>query len=265
MRFGRAVHRQGILIRALQRSAGPRSIGSVTSDPTARDLLERRLGRKLMPGETAEGPGHLHVQRPAQVEMPAPAAAELKASERRRRQVEEFSLTPRQVKDHLDSVVVSQDNAKMALAVAICDHYNFVRRCLQEPEVAERHHLKPNIMLLGPSGVGKTHLIRAAAELLNVPFVRADATRFSATGYAGADVDDLVRSLLPAADGDATLAEYGERLDSLYEYSQNCAGAIARRALLPRVCAARVPSQASCTWTRWTNWQSHRLGRAAEA
>ena len=69
--------------------------------------------------------------------------------------------------------------------------------------------MKPNVLLLGPSGSGKTHLMRALSKLLGVPFVRCDATKFSATGYVGGDVEDVVRALLPAADHDATIAEFG--------------------------------------------------------
>jgi len=84
----------------------------------------------------------------------------------------------------VDKHVISQESAKRALSVAVCDHYNFVRRCLATPSVAEQHHLKPNVLLMGPSGSGKTHLLRALTKLLRVPFVKADATKFSATGYA---------------------------------------------------------------------------------
>jgi len=77
------------------------------------------------------------------------------------------------------------------------------------------------MLLLGPTGVGKTHLVRALASLIGVPFVRADATRFSSTGYVGADVEDVVRSLVPAAGGDATMAEFGivyvDEVDKLAE------------------------------------------------
>jgi hypothetical protein len=120
-----------------------------------------------------------------------------------------FRLTPREVKHHLDEHVISQDAAKRALAVAVCDHYNFARACLADPQLGNAHHVKPNILLLGPSGSGKTHLMRALARLLGVPFAKADATKFSATGYVGGDVDDLVRSLVPQAGGDVSLAEFG--------------------------------------------------------
>uniref|UniRef100_A0A7S4EX90 AAA+ ATPase domain-containing protein n=1 Tax=Chrysotila carterae TaxID=13221 RepID=A0A7S4EX90_CHRCT len=154
------------------------------------------------------------------------AAIEAHAAQRaqtaaRLRAVTEFSMTPRQVKAHLDKHVISQEEAKRALAVAVCDHYNFVKRCLAEPELDARHHVKPNVLLLGPSGSGKTHLMRALARMLGVPFAKADATKFSATGYVGADVDEVVRSLLGAARGDVAAAEFGivyvDEVDKLAE------------------------------------------------
>lgn len=93
----------------------------------------------------------------------------------------EFDMTPREVKAHLDEHVIAQEEAKRALSVAVCDHYNFVRRQLADPTLAEERS-KPNLLLLGPSGVGKTHLLRAVTKLLGVPFVTGDATKFSATG-----------------------------------------------------------------------------------
>ena len=143
------------------------------------------------------------------------------AVRRMRQAIREFKLVPREVKAHLDAHVIGQDAAKRALAVAVCDHYNFVRSCMASPELGERHHMKPNVLLLGPSGVGKTHLIRALARLLGVPFAKADATKFSATGYVGGDVDDIVRALLPAAHGEVSLAEFGivyvDEVDKLAE------------------------------------------------
>ena len=160
-------------------------------------------------------------QQPQQQTPPPPAAAAAKpvtGGPRRegastaaalRDAISGFDLTPRRVKAHLDEHVIAQETAKRALSVAVCDHYNFARQCIGSPEMAETHHVKPNVLLLGPSGVGKTHLMRALAKLLGVPFAKGDATKFSATGYVGGDVDDLVRSLVPAAGGDVPLAEYG--------------------------------------------------------
>ncbi|AHF93401.1 ATP-dependent protease Clp, ATPase subunit [Opitutaceae bacterium TAV1] len=120
-----------------------------------------------------------------------------------------FSLKPREIRDHLDRFVIQQAEAKKVLSVAICDHYNHVRQCLENPDLRERDYAKQNILVLGPTGVGKTYLMRNIARLIGVPFVKADATKFSETGYVGGDVDDIVRDLVKAADGDVELAQYG--------------------------------------------------------
>ncbi len=123
--------------------------------------------------------------------------------------IKEFSQKPRDVRDFLDRFVIKQDEAKKVLSVAICDHYNHVRQCLENPELNEKEYTKQNIILLGPTGVGKTYLVRCIAKLIGVPFVKADATKFSETGYVGHDVEDLVRDLVKLADGNTELAEYG--------------------------------------------------------
>ncbi len=124
--------------------------------------------------------------------------------------VRNFNMKPREIRDYLDRFVIRQDEAKKVLSVAICDHYNHVRQSLSEPEqMMAREYSKQNILLLGPTGVGKTYLMRNIARLVGVPFVKADATKFSETGYVGGDVDDLVRDLVKAADGNVELAEYG--------------------------------------------------------
>lgn len=125
------------------------------------------------------------------------------------RRIREFSMKPREIHEYLDRFVISQDEAKKVLSVAICDHYNHVRRCLEHPELREKDFAKHNILLLGPSGVGKTYLMRCIAKLIGVPFVKADATKFSETGYVGYDVEDIVRDLLKVAQNDDELAEYG--------------------------------------------------------
>ena len=100
------------------------------------------------------------------------------------------------------------------MAIAVCDHYyhvNLIRRLeAEDPKKAEDvEYSKGNVLILGPTGVGKTYLIKHIAELIGVPFVKADATKFSETGYVGGDVDDLVRDLVQRADGDVALAQYG--------------------------------------------------------
>jgi endopeptidase Clp ATP-binding regulatory subunit ClpX len=123
--------------------------------------------------------------------------------------IRNFNLKPREIRDYLNRFVIRQDEAKKVISVAICDHYNHVRQCLENPDLREKEHAKQNILLLGPTGVGKTYLLRCIAKLTGVPFVKADATKFSETGYVGGDVDDLVRDLVRAANGDIELAQYG--------------------------------------------------------
>ena len=126
----------------------------------------------------------------------------------------DFNYRPRDVKAHLDRFVIRQDEAKKVLSIAVCDHYNHAKNLArlerEDPEKAEEiEYSKQNVIVVGPTGVGKTYLIKHIAELIGVPFVKADATKFSETGYVGADVDDLVRELVRKADGDAQLAQYG--------------------------------------------------------
>ncbi len=126
----------------------------------------------------------------------------------------DFDLIPKQIKAHLDRFVIRQDEAKMALAIAVCDHYNhakYLRKLAEEDPAAARavEFAKQNVIIVGPTGVGKTYLVKHIAELVGVPFVKADATKFSETGYVGGDVDDLVRELVRKADGDVELAHYG--------------------------------------------------------
>jgi ATP-dependent Clp protease ATP-binding subunit ClpX len=118
-----------------------------------------------------------------------------------------FDYLPRDIKRYLDRFVVKQDNAKKVLATTICDHYNHIKRCSAKGPC--REYSKQNVIMLGPTGVGKTYLVRTIADLIGVPFVKADATKFSETGYVGGDVEDLVRELVHKADGNVRLAEYG--------------------------------------------------------
>src|SRR5213082_667285 len=125
-----------------------------------------------------------------------------------------FNFLPRDIKAHLDRFVIKQDEAKKVLSIAVCDHYNhanYLRRLEKEDaaRAEETEYAKQNVILVGPTGVGKTYLIKHIADLIKVPFVKADATKFSETGYVGGDVEDLVRELVQKADGDVNLAQFG--------------------------------------------------------
>jgi ATP-dependent Clp protease ATP-binding subunit ClpX len=146
---------------------------------------------------------------------PEPAAAEEEEKPEKTDQQEfEFNLLPRDIKAHLDRFVIKQDEAKKVLAIAVCDHYNhanYLRRLEKEDatRAQEIEYIKQNVILVGPTGVGKTYLIKHIADLIKVPFVKADATKFSETGYVGGDVEDLVRELVHKANGDVNLAQFG--------------------------------------------------------
>ena len=123
--------------------------------------------------------------------------------------IRNFDRRPKEIRDYLDRFVIKQEQAKRVLSVAVCDHYNHVRRCLSDKKAEHGEYVKPNVLLLGPTGVGKTFLMHNVAKLIGVPFVKADATKFSETGYVGYDVDDLVRDLVKSAEGDVELAQFG--------------------------------------------------------
>ncbi len=125
------------------------------------------------------------------------------------RRIREFRSKPREIRDYLNRFVIQQHEAKKVLSVAICDHYNHVRQCMDDPSLRAKEYAKQNIILLGPTGVGKTYLMRCIAKFIGVPFVKADATKFSETGYVGHDVEDVVRDLVKAANGNVDLAQYG--------------------------------------------------------
>ncbi|MBI5386583.1 MAG: AAA family ATPase [Verrucomicrobia bacterium] len=143
---------------------------------------------------------------------PAPAGTEPSGqgeSQRRKTTADDFAFQhkPQDVKAYLDRYVIKQDEAKKVLSVALCDHYHHVRLAFEGK--ATPNYTKQNIILVGPTGVGKTYLIRSIADLIGVPFVKGDATKFSETGYVGGDVEDLVRDLVRKADGDVARAQYG--------------------------------------------------------
>lgn len=108
------------------------------------------------------------------------------------------------IKDHLDQHVIGQDNAKIVLSVAIANHYKRIMH--PNPNLDLQ---KGNVLLIGPTGSGKTLLAKTAAKFLNVPFIIADATSLTEAGYVGDDVESMISMLLNAAGGNVALAEKG--------------------------------------------------------
>jgi ATP-dependent Clp protease ATP-binding subunit ClpX len=117
---------------------------------------------------------------------------------------EEIKYDPSDIKEYLDEHVIGQDNAKMVLSVAIANHY---KRITYPPKDLEIQ--KGNVLLIGPTGSGKTLLAKTVAKYLKVPFVVTDATSLTEAGYVGDDVESMISMLVNAAGGDPRLAERG--------------------------------------------------------
>jgi endopeptidase Clp ATP-binding regulatory subunit ClpX len=124
----------------------------------------------------------------------------------------QFDLKPEELEAFLNDYIIRQDQAKEILATKICTHFNRIK-FTEMTQGRNRYegvgHIKNNILMIGPTGVGKTYLIKLIAKKIGVPFVKGDATKFSETGYVGGDVEDLVRDLVYEANGDMELAQYG--------------------------------------------------------
>ena len=142
----------------------------------------------------------------------------------------QFDLKPQDLVDYLDQYIVKQTAAKDILATKICTHFNRIKHIQEAPDELNDMVgvIKNNVLMLGPTGVGKTYMVRLIAKKIGVPFVKGDATKFSETGYVGGDVEDLVRDLVKEADGDIELAQYGivyiDEIDKIAS-SQNLIGA----------------------------------------
>jgi endopeptidase Clp ATP-binding regulatory subunit ClpX len=123
-----------------------------------------------------------------------------------------FDLKPEELETFLNDYIIRQEDAKQILATKICTHFNRIKFA-ESIKGRDRYdgvgHIKNNILMVGPTGVGKTYLIKLIAKKIGVPFVKGDATKFSETGYVGGDVEDLVRDLVYEANGDIELAQYG--------------------------------------------------------
>ncbi len=130
-------------------------------------------------------------------------------------------LTPEEMKAFLDQYVIGQDEAKKVLSVAVYNHY---KRILAEQDLGVELQ-KSNILMLGPTGCGKTLLAQTLAKILNVPFAIADATALTEAGYVGEDVENILLKVIQAADGDIERAEHGiiyiDEIDKITRKSEN--------------------------------------------
>lgn len=133
---------------------------------------------------------------------------------------EEKNFDAYSIKAHLDEHVIGQDDAKIVLSVAISNHYKRINNPPKDLEIN-----KGNVLLVGPTGSGKTLLARSVAKYLNVPFVVADATNLTEAGYVGEDVESMISMLLTLADGDVRRAERGivfiDEIDKIARKSEN--------------------------------------------
>lgn len=130
-------------------------------------------------------------------------------------------LKPEEIKGFLDEYVIGQDEAKKVLSVAVYNHY---KRIMAEKDLGVELK-KSNILMLGPTGCGKTLLAQTLARILNVPFAIADATALTEAGYVGEDVENILLKIIQAADGDIERAEYGiiyiDEIDKITRKSEN--------------------------------------------
>lgn len=129
-------------------------------------------------------------------------------------------INPIHIKQYLDEYVIGQESAKIVLSVAITNHYKRIENLSSTLEIS-----KGNVLLVGPTGSGKTMLAKTVAKYLNVPFVVADATSLTEAGYVGDDVESIISMLLTAAGGDVKLAERGivfiDEIDKIARKSEN--------------------------------------------
>jgi len=165
------------------------------------DYLAKKYGRRIQFGGLAP--------------IPEPAGEKMDEGEKEKTSEPlsiNFEMKPEELKSYLDEYLVRQDEAKEVLATKVCTHFNRIKM-FELRSKGRRYEgvgeIKNNIMMIGPTGVGKTFLVKLIAKKIRVPFVKGDATKFSETGYVGGDVEDLVRDLVYEANGSIELAQYG--------------------------------------------------------
>lgn len=155
------------------------------------------------------------------VELCAELIAEETAKDRAEKTTGINLLKPREIKTFLDEYVIGQERAKKVLSVAVYNHY----KRITAPSDSDVEVQKSNILLLGPTGSGKTFLAQTLARILNVPFAIADATALTEAGYVGEDVENILLKIIQAADYDISRAEYGiiyiDEIDKITKKSEN--------------------------------------------
>ncbi len=169
--------------------------------------LEKEIGEFL----SSKFGGNVKVASPIFMTQAAPLESEPEKTSPSGKDAISFDLKPEELVAYLDQYIIKQGHAKAVLATKICTHFNRIKqesaRAEDFPEMVGR--IKNNVLMMGPTGVGKTYMIRLIAKRIGVPFVKGDATKFSETGYVGGDVEDLIRDLVREADDDIEQAQCG--------------------------------------------------------